>query len=232
MGTNRLVNTDVFTSADLIDQPAWVRLLWIGMICFADQTGYVTASEVALNAKVLSGLRIRPHRIRTALDTLATRRCIASEIVEGVKYYRLTNFSKFQRFKRQKEGKGREGSKEKEEKKDSSEQPIQSVVLAPPPELLELELYRKNKKLLESFGLLMITWKQAYPGVNLLAELKKAHAWEVANPKRRKVDKVGFLQRWMARAQDKGGITDERSAIEDFVKRTSNDNGMVGSELG
>lgn len=43
---------------------------------------------------------------------------------------------------------------------------------------------------------------EANPGVDLLAEARKAKAWEVANPERRKRKHGPFLSRWFARAQD------------------------------
>ena len=49
--------------------------------------------------------------------------------------------------------------------------------------------------------------RDAYPAVDILQEIKKALAWIMANPKRRKTARgtFGFLNRWMARQQDKGG---------------------------
>ena len=50
------------------------------------------------------------------------------------------------------------------------------------------------------------TWKQAFPGVDVLAEVRKAHAWEVTNPTRRKTPRgrLKFLNSWMDRAQNGG----------------------------
>jgi len=48
-------------------------------------------------------------------------------------------------------------------------------------------------------------WEQAYPGVDVMAELRKARAWCVANPKQRKT-RVGaskFLNGWLSRAADR-----------------------------
>ena len=45
----------------------------------------------------------------------------------------------------------------------------------------------------------------AYPGIDLLAEARRAHAWEEANPARRKKQVRAFLSRWWTKAQDRGG---------------------------
>lgn len=46
------------------------------------------------------------------------------------------------------------------------------------------------------------TQADANPGIDLLSEARKAKAWEVANPDRRKRRHGPFLSRWFARAQD------------------------------
>jgi len=45
-------------------------------------------------------------------------------------------------------------------------------------------------------------WKAAYPAVDLLAEARKARAWETAEPSRRKVRHGKFVTAWWARCQD------------------------------
>jgi hypothetical protein len=74
-----------------------------------------------------------------------------------------------------------------------------------PSELGTLPLYSRDRKLCLRWKELLPTWKEAYPGVDVIAEVKKAHAWEVANPKKVKKDRPRFLQNWLSRAQDKRG---------------------------
>ena len=83
------------------------------------------------------------------------------------------------------------------------EEMIEAVIV--PEELKGLNLYENNENLLKLWPELIEAWKNAFPGINIIAEVKAAHAWEVANPKRRKVDKARFLQNWMSRAQDSHG---------------------------
>ena len=46
-------------------------------------------------------------------------------------------------------------------------------------------------------------WMKAYPAINVEAEIAKAAAWIVANPKNTKKQWGRFLNGWLSRAQDK-----------------------------
>ena len=51
---------------------------------------------------------------------------------------------------------------------------------------------------------LSATWREAYPAVDVKAELAKAAAWIMANPKNKKSNYARFLTNWLGRAQDSG----------------------------
>ena len=46
-------------------------------------------------------------------------------------------------------------------------------------------------------------WKEVYPNVDVLAEIKKMESWFEANPRRRKKNIKPFIVTWLTRAQDK-----------------------------
>lgn len=46
------------------------------------------------------------------------------------------------------------------------------------------------------------TWETAYPALSLDAELAKAAAWILANPKNKKSNYARYLTNWLSRAQD------------------------------
>lgn len=50
-------------------------------------------------------------------------------------------------------------------------------------------------------------WKEAFPGLDVLEQLRRAGAWLDANPTKRKTHRgmAAFLVRWLSRAQDQGG---------------------------
>ena len=99
-------------------------------------------------------------------------------------------------------GKGKGKGTVCSEPSDDSSEPA-----ATPDELANLELYATDKKLCLDWPKLMVSWPLAFPGVDILAEIRKAHAWEIANPEKRKRNRKKFLHNWLSRAQDRCGKT-------------------------
>lgn len=63
-------------------------------------------------------------------------------------------------------------------------------------------------------------WKKAYPAVYVEAEVNKAAAWLVANPKNRKSNYARFLNNWLSKAQDKAPASHSRvPALENFESK-------------
>ena len=48
-------------------------------------------------------------------------------------------------------------------------------------------------------------WRQAYPAVDVLSELRRMEAWASANPVNRKSNWQRFIVNWLTRAQDRAG---------------------------
>lgn len=81
----------------------------------------------------------------------------------------------------------------------------ESSSLVVPADLEGLELYETDKRLCRDWKAFLKAAEPAYPGVDVIAEVRKAHAWEVANPAKRKKQRTRFLHNWLARAQDRPG---------------------------
>lgn len=75
--------------------------------------------------------------------------------------------------------------------------------IPPPPELADLELYSVDTKLCAEWSTLVIAWRKAYPGVDVVQEVRRAHAWEVSNPAKRKIHRARFIASWLSRQQDR-----------------------------
>ncbi len=86
----------------------------------------------------------------------------------------------------------------------SCAEPAKAPAPAPPipPELQDLPLYREDKRLHRKWPELLPAWKAACPGIDVMAQVRRAHAWEVGNPQRRKRNRPRFLTNWMNSAQD------------------------------
>jgi hypothetical protein len=99
--------------------------------------------------------------------------------------------------------KGNNGQ-EREELREDCAEPAKTPLPAGefPKALRDLPLYATDPKLVGQYPGLVMTWRVAYPGINIETEIAKAHAWEMANPKQRKVNRARFLNSWLARAQD------------------------------
>lgn len=105
------------------------------------------------------------------------------------------------------EGKGRERNGRGKEG-DCTEQPstAASVPTSVPEPVMEFPTSGKAKtwNLTEDK---VSEYGKDFPGIDLMAELRKAHNWAVNNPRKRKTahGMPAFLSRWLSKAQDAGG---------------------------
>jgi hypothetical protein len=55
----------------------------------------------------------------------------------------------------------------------------------------------------------LAAWRALYPAVDVLAECRKALGWVQANPRKKKTygGQAAFLNRWLSKAQDRGGTS-------------------------
>lgn len=106
-----------------------------------------------------------------------------------------------------------ESEKKEKRREDSSEPRGRGSEPAPiPDDLRSLTLYAQDRKLCTRWPELLAAWTVAYPGVDIVAEVSKAHSWEVANPTKRKVNRGRFLANWLSRAQDAPRTEDPKSS--------------------
>lgn len=86
-----------------------------------------------------------------------------------------------------------------------------------PKELQDYPHYLKDRLFCRDWERLRAEWTRAFPSVDILAELRKAHAWQSA--KQPKVNQRAFLHRWLAKAQDRARPGDRPETIEQIAKR-------------
>ena len=123
--SKRLIDSDLFQSADLLDQRADARLLFTGLVVNADEEGIGRADPSFLKNKILPGLRTSNARITQLLRTFEARNMLALRIFNGASCYVVTNFHSYQRFKRPRRSKyhvaEEKGSEEKGRQEKRSE---------------------------------------------------------------------------------------------------------------
>lgn len=85
-----------------------------------------------------------------------------------------------------------------------------------------LALYEADGTLCRRWEELERAWLAAFPRMNVLHEVRKAHAWELANVGNRKKDRPRFLNLWLQRVSDKARFEVEQErkyAYQEPVKR-------------
>lgn len=99
-------------------------------------------------------------------------------------------------------GNGREEESREEEKEITPSAPSEKISLDAGGEWIGIP------------AALTAKWQEAYPAISLGAELSKASAWILANPKNKKSNYARFLTNWLCRAQDnapkRGGNDDDQ----------------------
>lgn len=85
---------------------------------------------------------------------------------------------------------------------------------APEPAVMCLPCVGKGPKEFPITQILVDEWKNAFPGVDVVAQLRQAKAWLNANPKRRKTygGVPRFVVSWLGRSQDRPGIKEPASS--------------------
>lgn len=114
----RMISRSMYTSGDLVDLPAWQRLLWSGLIVFADNSGMVRDNDVLFRGTLLAGLRHSRDAVRRAIDTFAARSMLSRCKLDGVSYLKITNFDEGQRLKDRKGAQEREREREREDERE------------------------------------------------------------------------------------------------------------------
>jgi len=82
-----------------------------------------------------------------------------------------------------------------------------------PDDLRELPLYAGCHDLCDRWNVLKDEWSRAFPGVDIMAAAKASHAWQSADPKRKKCHQSAFLAGWLMRNQERAA----RPAGRDYV---------------
>lgn len=99
-------------------------------------------------------------------------------------------------------------------------EPEESVSMPP-----VISLILNDKSLHDIFQSDIDGWKELYPAVDILQELRKMKGWLDSNPTKRKTQRgiKRFINGWLAREQDRNGVKGGKEGLESFVSGKSDE---------
>lgn len=215
----RYLKPDFFKDEHIAELPFWIRLLFAGLWNMADKEGRLERRNKRIKVELYPYDNVD---IEKGLNELEKKPFIKTYEVNGNKYIQIVNWHKHQKPHHtekdseippyppnMEKGMGNgEGNGEGNGKAAQSEcevkEPLNNVQITVIPEILQgLSLYEQDKKLCKLLPEALPQWQKAYPKVDIQAEIRKAHAWEISNPDKKKVNRMRFLNNWLSRSQDK-----------------------------
>jgi hypothetical protein len=203
------------------------RLCFILLWTIADDAGRLRGNSRMLASLLYPYDDDAKNKIDAWLTQLSSEGCIARYEVEGTSYVQILNWLDHQKIDKpspsklpsfdessRKLAKVREGSSADQE--GNGEEGNGSGDSATPqsvePPALTLTLIDKTEHPITNA--MVAEWTEAYPGVNVLQQLREMRAWCTANPTNRKTARgiSGFVVRWLGKEQDKSGGTGYRQS--------------------
>jgi len=100
MARIRTIKPDFFNSTDIISVPHPCRLMFLGMLVYADDAGNGNADPVQLKTRIFPADRCGWRRVRRWRDRLTKAGLIKIYQHGGAEYYHMLNFHKHQRINR------------------------------------------------------------------------------------------------------------------------------------
>ena len=97
-------------------------------------------------------------------------------------------------------------------------EPEESVSMPP-----VISLILNDKSLHDIFQSDIDGWKELYPAVDILQELRKMKGWLDSNPAKRKTQRgiKRFINGWLAREQDRNVVKGSRNGLEYFISENT-----------
>jgi len=220
MSHARTISPSFFTDEELAELPFKTRLWFAGLWCQADREGRLEEKLKELKANIMPHDDVSPEKMLQLLSKpkkYSNKPFIYRYKINDKRYIQILEFHKHQKPHNTEANSAIPLSTDvysmlyNIDKKDRKHRAGQLelvngwLTVRKPLEILKgLKLYENYAQLLKRLPEMIPIWKQSCPGVDIELEIKKAHAWELENTKKRKIDKIKFLGAWMRRCQDRG----------------------------
>lgn len=208
------------------------RLCFIMLWTIADDAGRLRGNSRMLASLLYPYDDDAKNKIDQWLTQLSSEGCIARYEVDGTSYLQILNWLDHQKIDKPSPSKlpafvdssrtlakgieasalDQEGNGEEGNGNGDSATP-QSVE----PPAITLTLVDKSEYPITSASI--DEWTTAYPGVNVMQQLREMRAWCTANPTNRKTARgiSAFVIRWLGKEQDKSGNTGQGSRFPNVI---------------
>lgn len=217
---NRIIKESTFTSDKIASLSDFEFRLWVGLITIVDDAGRGDARPAIIKGKVFA-LRERTSikDIEQALHSLAAKGCVSLYTVDGKPYFWFPTWSKHQRVRDCKpkypapcenDCLQQSAATCGEQPPESNPNPIQFKSESNPnlcaQKNVVITLALNDKTEYPIYQAQIDNWRELYPSVDVMQQVRNMKGWLDANPAKRKT-KSGicrFINGWLSREQNKG----------------------------
>jgi hypothetical protein len=236
---NRILKETICTSESIDQLNWFEEVLFYRLIVSCDDFGRYDGRPAVLKGKLFPLKNVTIKQLEEALDSLSKTSIVLRYAVSGKSYLQLVTWDKHQtrRAVKSKYPSPSEGQVsateqecdplqtfasncmqvqadapvfvfENENENDTRNRLMHGEMRSPPcPSICSIQLQDKSDYEItqDQFE----RWKELYPAVDILQELRKMAGWCEASPSRRKTRAgiLRFITGWLGRMQDKGGIS-------------------------
>lgn len=227
---NRIIKESICTS-DSIDQLSWFEeVFFYRLIVNCDDYGRFDARLPILKSRLFPLKSVTEKQIEDALNKLSTVGIVLVYEYENRPFLQLVSWERHQtiRNKKSKYPSPADGVPLKEIEincnqlsanvpviqsnpnsiqSESESDSLPGATEVPPGPEPVVQIILNDKSLYGITQKQIDHWRELYPAVDVLQELRKMQGWTEANPSKRKTRRgvLRFITNWLAKEQDKGG---------------------------
>jgi len=174
---------------------------------------------------ISSKLKIQESKIERILKAFENEQQIEQQTSNACRLVKLVNYAEYQNIKQQDEQRMNNERTTDEQRmnthnkgirnnKEIREQSFEAKASCPESEKSAPNRKQKKQKITFNFETKKFEgieesdlefWKDSFPAVEIIPELKKIAAWLVSNPTKKKANYPRFITNWFSKTQDKGG---------------------------
>lgn len=165
---------------------------------------------------------ISESKIQRLLSLFESLNMIEQQTNSKNRLVSITNWSKYQIGEQQTNSKRTASEQQVNTDNNDNNEDNDNKLLAQPDKSASLvgQLQTNTGELFPVYQDDIDMWSSTYPAVNVIAEMKRIHAWLDANPTKRKTARgmKRFVNSWLSRQQDKPSQPATNNSIDDVIR--------------